>query len=286
MGAGTAADGYVLLDVLSRLAMERFSGTLRTEGARGGGTVVLSCGLVVAAETPVAPSVESLLLRSGRVTLEDWADALAKAAPAGRLRAELVERGVLGDASVQVVTQTAAMDALFALALADVFACVPDPFVAAPLIPLVPGIDVSRVVRETRRRLAVAAGWRELGLHARAHPRIVSAAPPFDDGRAEILAHTNGRRTVSDLAFLLGRGLFAVMFDMALLHRDGQVAFDQPTPAAAGALSWPGHPDEGPPLVVSRLPGGDIEDVGSRPDHTDSGSRRRIISRRGARGVH
>ncbi|OHV33331.1 MULTISPECIES: hypothetical protein [Pseudofrankia] len=284
MGADTAADGYVLLDVLSRLGEERFSGTLRTEGARGGGTVVLSSGLLVAADTPVTPGVESLLLRSGRVSHEDWAEALVEAAPAGRLRTELVRRGLLGDTSVQVVTQTAAMDALFALALADVFACVPDPDVADPLIPLVPGMDVGRVVRETRRRLAVAAGWREQGLHARAHPRTLPAIPPIDEGRVEILARVNGRRTVSDLAFLLGRGLFAVMFDMALLYRDGQIAFDQSEPAAASVLSWPGHPDDGSPLVVSRLPGGDVEDLAAPVGSADSAPRRRLISRRGARG--
>ncbi|ONH28775.1 hypothetical protein [Pseudofrankia asymbiotica] len=284
MGVGTASDGYVLLDVLSRLAEERFSGTLWTEGALVGGTVVLSSGLLVAADTPVAPGVEFLLLASGRISREDWGDALARAAPEGRLRAELVERGLIGDASVQVVTQTAAMDALFALALADVFACVPNPGVADPLIPLAPGMDVGRVVRETRRRLAVASGWRGLGLHARAHPRTTAAAPPIDEGRAEILAQVNGRRTVSDLAFLLGRGLFAVMFDMALLHRDGQIAFDQPQPAVSSALSWPGHPDDGPPLVVSRLPNGEAEDLGTPADPANPPTRRRPKSRRGARG--
>ncbi|MBL7492753.1 hypothetical protein I6A60_32760 [Frankia sp. AgB1.9] len=284
MGAGTAADGYVLLDELSRLGEERFSGTLRAEGARVGGTVVLSTGLLVAAETPVTPGVEALLLRSGRIARQDWAGALAEAIPPGGLRGALVGRGLLGDASAQVVTQTAALDALFALALEDVFACVPDPDVTDPLIPLNPGMDVGRAVRETRRRLGVAAGWRELGVHARAHPRATASTPPIDEGRARILAQVNGRRTVSDLAFELGRGLFAVMVDMVLLYRDGQVAFDQPRPTATSALSWPGHPDDGPPLVISTVPD-EVDELSPAADPVDSGPRRRRISRRGTRGA-
>lgn len=285
MGAGTAADGYVLLDVLSRLGEERFSGTLRAEGARVGGTLVLSSGLLIAADTPITPGVRSLLLRSGRVSQEDWAELLARSAPAGRLRAELVERGLLGDASVQVLTQTAAMDAVFALALEDVFACLPEPDVGDPPIPLDPGMDVGRVVRETRRRLAVAAGWRELGLHARAHPRTTSSAPPIDAGRAEILANVNGRRTVSDLAFQLGRGLFAVMVDMVVLFRDGQIAFDQYQATGTSVLSWPGDPDDGSPLVVSTLSDGEADELGVDNDPADSVPRRRLLSRRPARGT-
>ncbi|MBL7502615.1 hypothetical protein I6A84_33435 [Frankia sp. CNm7] len=284
MGADSAADGYVLLDVLSRLGEERFSGTLRAEGARVRGTVVLSSGLLIAADTPVAPGVESLLVGSGRISREDWTDAFNRASPAGRMRAELVERGLFGDAAAQVVTQTAAMDAVFALALADVFACVPDPVKADPLMPLVPGMDVGRVVRETRRRLVVAAEWHELGLRARAQPRATSAAPPIDEGRAEILARVNGRRTAGDLAFLLGRGLFAVMSDMALLCRDGQIAFDQSQPATASALSWFGDPDD-MSLVAPGPLEAEARDLRAHAGSADSAPRHRPISRRGGRGA-
>src|SRR5262245_50132521 len=130
----------LLVASLTGLGDEKFSGVLRVEGVRAGGTVELSSGLVIAAQTTAAPGLEPILLRSGRVSGEDWTDTFAQAAPAGQLRAALVERGLLSDTAIQVLTQTAAVDAVFALALAEVQTCVPDPAGSGlpPLVPLVP----------------------------------------------------------------------------------------------------------------------------------------------------
>jgi hypothetical protein len=225
----------LLLAELARLGVERFSGTLRVEGARVGGTVVLGVGRVLAAETAAAPGLESLLLRSGRVSGDDWTAAFAEAAPRGELRAALVERELLGSASVQVLTQTAVVDAVFALALAAVHSCTPDAQAPdpPPLVPLSPGMDVDRIARETRRRLTVAGQWWDLGLTPQVRPTATTAAPPLDPRRADLLTRVNGRRSSRDLAFLLGRGLFAVLSDLALLLRDGQIAL---TPPALPAL--------------------------------------------------
>ncbi|MBL7499695.1 hypothetical protein I6A84_06480 [Frankia sp. CNm7] len=252
-----------------------------------GGVVVLRDGLIIAVETAAAPSLESLLLRSGRVSGDDWTDVFAEAAPQGRLRAALVERGLLGSASVQVVTQTAAMDAMFALGLADIHSCAPDPVEAGlePLLPIIPGLDVSRVVRETRRRLAIAARWHELGLDQRTRPLATQAAPPIDAGRAEILARVNGRRTSRDLAFLLGRGLFAVMSDLELLHQDGQVTFErtatapsQPSHASPASPAAPRRPDPADDEERLASPGGNAGPGRSPGPGPGAGPRRRAFS--------
>lgn len=225
-----AAGATLLLTELHRLGEERFSGVLRVEGARVGGTITLTAGVVIAAETAAAPGLEPLLLRSGRVSGEDWTDTFAAAAPQGELRSALVDRGLLGSASVQVLTQTAAVDAVFALALAAVHSCVPDPAGPAlpPLVPISPGMDVGRIVRETQRRLGIATGWWELGLDPQIRPWPTTAAPPIDANRAEVLTRVNGRRTSRDIAFLLGRGLFAVMSDLAWLLQDRQITLEPP----------------------------------------------------------
>jgi hypothetical protein len=79
----------------------------------------------------------------------------------------------------------------------------------AALAPAGPGLDVERVLRETERRLAIAADWRERRLTVTARPeRIAARQGPLNTGRAEILERVNGRRTVRDIAFAVGRGLF------------------------------------------------------------------------------
>jgi hypothetical protein len=284
-----AAGATLLLTELYRLGEERFSGTLRVEGARVGGSVTLSSGLVIAAETAAAPGLEPLLLRSGRVSGEDWTDTFAAAAPLGELRAALVDRGLLGSASVQVLTQTAAVDAVYALALAAVHSCVPDPAGPAmpPLVPIAPGMDVGRLVRETQRRLSIATGWWQLGLDPQVRPWPTTAAPPIDATRAEVLARVNGRRTSRDLAFLLGRGLFAVMSDLAWLLQDRQITLEPPKTGAPAPAASPGTSTP-PPGPAPRAPG--PPGTGPEPGQTTgspgaAARRRRHLPKRNPRDV-
>jgi hypothetical protein len=203
-----------------------------------GGSVIMQDGTVVAASTPVAPGIESLLLRSGRVSDADWSEVFDEAAPYGRLSAELIERGLLGAAAVEVLTQTAVFDAIFAIALTGISSCTAEsatPEDLVPLLPVQPGLLADRVIRETTRRLEVAAGWQRLGLtiHSRPHRLPVEESPATVATRSEILAKVNGRWTTRDIAFSLGRGLYSVMTDLAILMKDGLIAID---PAPADAL--------------------------------------------------
>ncbi|MDN3354084.1 hypothetical protein [Actinomadura sp. DC4] len=192
-------------------------------------------GLVVAASTPVAPGIESLLLRSGRVSEESWREVFDEAAPYGRLSAELVERGLLGAAAVEVLTQTAVFDAIFAIAVCGISSCTAEsaaPDDLAPLLPVQPGLDPDRVVRETARRLDVAAEWQRFGLNINTRPQRlpVEHSAATAPARAEILAKINGRLSTRDIAFSLGRGLYSVLTDLAILMKDGLIAID-PAPA-------------------------------------------------------
>ncbi|WP_261574646.1 hypothetical protein [Frankia gtarii] len=223
----------ILLAALRRQARERLSGVVVVMGEVSG-KVVLQEGLIAAVTTSAAPGPESLLLRSGRISDEEWTAVFAAAAPSGQLATALVERQLLGCAGVQVVTRTAAMDALFALAstqIASVAAEPAGPGFLPPVLPVEPGIEVERAVRETTRRLARASRWRaELGLELQVRPRLASPPPRAATGpaQADLLARVNGRRTCRDIAFVVGRGLFPVMTDLASLTGDGWIVLPPP----------------------------------------------------------
>ncbi|WP_157433145.1 hypothetical protein [Actinomadura rifamycini] len=234
----------ILPSALERRGGRGFTGTLRVDGSPGG-TVAMRGGLVVAAATPAAPGPEPLLLRSGRISEDDWTAAFTAGAPRGRLGDELVRRGLLGAAGLQVVTRTALVDAVFAMALGGVRTCtaVPDGSAGtggAPLLSAEPGLPADRVAREVRRRLAALEAWspvpRTAPLSARSRPRATAAArhAPAGGGRRAVLDHADGRRTPRDIAFALGRGLFSVLADLATLYEDGLVEEarpDGPAPA-------------------------------------------------------
>jgi hypothetical protein len=225
-------------------------------------------GAVLAASTPAAPGIESLLLRSGRVSEADWSEVFTAAAPYGRLAEELVERGLLGAAAVEVLTQTAVFDAIFAIALGGVTACTARPAGPAdvpPLLPASPGLDAERIVRETHRRLEAVAGWQRLGLsiHTRPAPTETRRNPALAPGRAAILATADGRASARDIAFSLGRGLYSVLSDLAILLKDGLITVDPPSGARPAGESVGVVRLEEVPLA--ELPIGELGD-GSSPD--------------------
>ncbi|MBW8486612.1 hypothetical protein [Actinomadura parmotrematis] len=216
----------LLTRALARRAAEGFTGTLVLEGPQSG-TITLAEGRVVAASSPAAPGPESLILRSGRIPEQEWSEAYAAAAPDGRLAAELVRRGLLGATGVEVLTRTALADAVFAIALCGVRSCAAEPAGARtpPLLPAEPGVEAGPLLRDVARRLATAERWAGAGLGLTTRPRRADDAPPGPVGpvRRQILDRVDGRRNARDIAFTLGRGLYAVLADLADLARDGRI---------------------------------------------------------------
>ncbi|WP_433462256.1 hypothetical protein [Spirillospora sp. CA-128828] len=251
----------IVLSALNRRGRERFSGTLRLDGSPGG-TVVMRNGLVAAATTPAAPGPEPLLLRSGRVSEADWTAAFSAGAPDGRFADELVRRGLLGSAGVEVVTQTAVVDALFAMVLCGVHTCTAGPEGTPPPLPADPGLAPERLAREITRRLAMADGWQARGLTMASRPRATHAreTTPLNRSRREILDRANGRRTPRDIAFALGRGVYSVLTDLATLVEDGLAALDPP-PAEA-RVTAPSSVPAGP-VPVPTGPDGSIRRRGT-----------------------
>ncbi|MFJ5231731.1 hypothetical protein ACIQBJ_17775 [Kitasatospora sp. NPDC088391] len=267
--AGAGAPGSAARNVpalLLALSAEGFTGSVALASTPGG-TIHLEHGLVTAVDTPAAPGPQTLLLKSGRITEADWRAAAAAlpAGPAADLGALLVARGAIGAAELEAVCASAVFDGAFALVLARPgewrIAAADAP---APLA-LRPGVEPRRMFEETARRTALLTA---LGgppaARARLRPRPASPAPAaagrLPARQRELLAAATGRRTARDLGFALGRGLFAVLLDLArldarrLLHREAE-----PPPGVPGVA--PRTPPDGPPPAATgplprRVPGG------------------------------
>jgi hypothetical protein len=264
----------ILLAALRQQARQEFSGAVVVLG-EASGKVVLRDGLLTTATTSAAPGLESLLLRSGRISDAEWTAVFAAAAPSGQLSTALVERRLLGSAGVQVVTRMATMDALFALAMTQIERVAAEPAgpgFLLPVLPVEPGIEVERAIRETSRRLTNASRWRaELGLEPQARPRLATSSPrraSTDRAQANLLARVDGRRTCRDIAFTVGRGLFSVMTDLASLAGDGWIVLPPPqgrspvvSRAKTGAASdLPSYGERLYPKNPSATDGGDSQE--------------------------
>lgn len=91
------ADSRNIPALLAALRTQRRSCTVLVTGTPGG-SIHVRDGLVVAMETPGAPGVEGLLLRSGRIGEPEWSAVRASDTSHEHLAAELVDRGLVGAA--------------------------------------------------------------------------------------------------------------------------------------------------------------------------------------------
>jgi hypothetical protein len=244
MNTTESEDGSVgpLREALMICAAAGMSGILRVTGDPGG-AIHIADGLVAAIETPGAPTPEVLLLRSHRVTESGWDEAFAAAASSGGLmRAELTRREMVGSGELEVLLRTALADAMFVLASGSIEEYRAEQGPMDIVLPLEPGAEADGLLAEASRRIRTLAT-----LPARSdRERVVAvagAAQPgvrLGDGQDEILALADGRRTPRDLAFALGRGVYATMLQLARMQQAGLLTTVSAL-AAAGAAREPGR---------------------------------------------
>ncbi|MHB9859377.1 MarR family transcriptional regulator [Streptomyces sp. YIM S03343] len=222
--------GFELLaQALAACGGDGYTGDLRVTGSPGG-TFRLRNGLVVAAETPGAPGPETLLLRSGRVTGEQWAE-LVRESGGSRWPADgLIAHGYAGAAQLRVVCVLALQDAAFAIAAGQIDGCIridptdpaEQPRLAESLLASVAvGEGPFRLLQDAARRLGAVAS-----LPYPVHPdreRPVPGAPlrQLSGFQAELLIHADGRRTARDLAFRCGRGVYTVTVEVGRMLAEG-----------------------------------------------------------------
>ena len=261
---GTARDTLNRLSqVLGECATDRASGVVRISGEPGG-TVHLADGAVTAIDTPGAPGPEVILLRSGRVPEPGWAAAFAATAISGKVGAELVRRQFVGAGELEALLRTALADAMFVLAAGEFTGYEVDKAVADCLLPLEPGVEPAWLLAETSRRFDVLASLPVLVEHDRDRWAAARGGAPagavLGSGQETILALANGRRTARDMAFALGRGVYAVTLQLARMHAEGLLV-----PAARRVM--PARPSD-PGLRPDGQ--GDAHNPASRPGTTPS----------------
>ncbi|WP_330282385.1 MarR family transcriptional regulator [Streptomyces sp. NBC_00588] len=211
----------LLAHALTACGREGWTGLLRVSGTPGG-VLHLRHGLVVAAESPGAPGPEALLLRSGRVDGEQWAELVRACGGARWPAAGLIARGYAGAAQLAVVCAMALQDAVFAVVAGRVEGVERAEADGEPPAPVAVGEPPGRLLQDAARKLAAVAT-----LPCPVHPdreRPVPAresAGPLSALRRELLGHADGRRTARDLAFRTGRGVYPVTVEVARMLDEG-----------------------------------------------------------------
>ncbi|MFD6497523.1 MarR family transcriptional regulator [Streptomyces sp. NPDC060188] len=232
--------GFDLLSsALSECRQARATGKLRVSG-RPGGVFHLHDGCVVAVESPGAPGPEARLLRSGRVSGEQWAELLREAGGTRWPQAGLIAHGYAGAAQLRVVCMMAMQDAAFAVVAGDVEAC--DPLDAAfePYAPVDRGEMPGRLLQEAARKLAAVASLPRPVRPDRERPVQGAVADELRDQlplqQGELFLHADGRRTARDIAFVTGLGVYTATVGMARLLGEGLLVLPE-APASASPVT-------------------------------------------------
>ena len=219
-----ASPDPLLCEALAKSAADGLTGVLQVVGDPGG-TIYLTDGEVVGVKTPGAPSLEVIVLRSGRIPDDGWDAAFAAAAGGTAMTAELVTRGLIGAGELEALLRAAVADALFVLACGYVDQCRVETGPVAVLLPLDPPAEVGWLLAEAERRMNVLAAIPGLTGYQRARvepaPEVITAGAVLGGGRDELLALANGRRTPRDLAFALGRGVYATTLELGRMQHEG-----------------------------------------------------------------
>jgi hypothetical protein len=219
------------------------AGVLRVAG-NPGGLIHLRKGVVVAVDSPGAPGAEALLLRSGRISEDDWTAALRDGA-GHDFRVDLVARGSVGLAELRVVATMAAWDSAFAIAAGTIEEFGLDEQTGHDVLLPVPGGAFPReLLRETARRLdaldVLPFPLSPYGDRVVPAPDAEPAVTGLTPGQRRIFTNATGRRSARDIAFAVGRGLYPVTVDISRLLARGILAIaeeDAPRPTPETRLT-------------------------------------------------
>ncbi|MBW5481068.1 MarR family transcriptional regulator [Streptomyces bambusae] len=254
--------GLELAKTLTEAPLDRISGRLLVAGDPGG-SFHLRGGAIVEVASPGAPGAETLLLRSGRLSEDDWASAARRCATERHIGAELVARELVGAAELQLICVAAALDGALAVGMGriDGFSLERDTYDSR--LTALQAIEPDWLVMEAKRRIqALVSRRRPFSPFRTRLGRTDAGSTSLDTTaageRREILLRINGRRSTRDIAFLLGRSLYAVAVEVSRLLAEGLVEAVAPAPSMDSPVR-PAAPAGGLPR---RLPGASgINDV-------------------------
>jgi hypothetical protein len=223
--------------MLVRLADERATGAL----LRDHGTLYLTDGRIVHAESPAAPGIDVLLTAGGRIPRSGWQEAVDRAGNRREVGRFLVDSGQLRGGELEICHLGALFDAAF-FALAPGSGPTRFRYGAAHWIGPVRPVSASAVERETlRRRELLDQVWP----YAVVDTAPVVARKPAP-GQAvtrrqrALLELADGVRTPVSIAWRLGRPAFHTLLDIRRLAAAGLVETPEEPSSVSGSTvpSW------------------------------------------------
>jgi hypothetical protein len=243
---GTAPVGSPMLD---RLAAEKATGSFMRER----GTLHLSDGHVIYADSPDTPGLEDLLTAGGPLSPETWREALDEAGPEQRVGRFLVDSGRLPKGALELCHLGALYDAAF-FVLGPGGGPARFRYGVAHWMGAVRPVPVDAVQRETvRRRELLHEIWPEAETDS--EPLVRTALPP-DPGlprrQRAVLEHVDGVRTASDISRALSRPAFHTLVDVRRLAAAGLVATVRRPPRPATVPTRPPGTSAGPDVALLR----------------------------------
>jgi hypothetical protein len=260
---------------LSLLARQRASGALEIIG-NPGGMVFLSGGYLSYAESPAIPDLRTRLIRSQRISVDQWNEIVASDGGHGGVGALLVSGDVVSRSELRNLLWSVALDALVALTLpgpASPLAGVRfwprrSPWVGSLLRLDVAAVwdDVSQKAERLTRREIPAEGCPQL--RPMAHPWAVVTSEQWT-----VAWQLDGLATVRDVAWRNGYALYDTLEWVGDLVQAGLCTVVPPTGVAPAVTALPPPPLALPapvaesPLLPLRQRG---ESLVGRPDDADT----------------
>jgi hypothetical protein len=235
--------------MLSRLVAERATGVLLRES----GSLYLSEGEVVHAESPRSPGLDVLLTTGGILDRDGWREAVDTAGAGLRVGRFLVDSGRVARGALELCHAGALFDAAY-FVLGPSSAPASFRYGAAHWLGPIRPVPVAAVEREARRRRDLLHriwpdGETDDAPLTRAPDRHV---PPVPARQSAVLGQVNGLRTAAEISLTLGRPAFHTLVDVRRL-------------AAAGLISATRHsPARTPPVPA----GPDHHSRATRPEHS------------------
>lgn len=225
-----------------------------------GGLVYLAGGRVSLVQTPAAPGVDLLIVHRTREAADrfELLDALATSQGRDAITAEARRRLLAGEFApleLDVVHQQAVADAAFALLAID------GTFVRSrffrgerPWTQLSDPVTVDDLIAEAARRRRYLADQtarhaadqtddqtddRAAGIRPDSRPlrtdRLPETTVRLTAAQWDLVVHADGARTTTELAWLLGRGVFATTLEVSRLERLGLLELTKGRPQGRAA---------------------------------------------------
>ncbi|MGW0845254.1 hypothetical protein ACWD26_35000 [Streptomyces sp. NPDC002787] len=241
---------HAVLPLLSRLAAERATGVLLRES----GSLYLSEGAVVHAESPRSPGLDVLLTTGGILDTDGWREAVDTAGAGLRVGRFLVDSGRVARGALELCHAGALFDAAY-FVLGPSSAPASFRPGAAHWLGTIRPVPVATVEREAlRRRALLHRIWPDPAMDDAPLIRAASLdVPPVPARQGAVLGQVNGFRTAAEISLALGRPAFHTLVDVRRLAAAGLISTARPGPAGGPptptgpALAPAAHPGHAPP---------------------------------------